>query len=233
MIHRIYMITCKFGRRYIGQTSKSLEKRFKQHAMDSGRFNMPIGRAIKKYGIDAFTITLLTECVSKREANACERGLIAQYGTMHSANGYNVATGGGGLGVGFKHTAETKALWSRQRQGVNKGVPKSEEHRAKLSAANKGKKFTPERAAQAAAQLDAVRHLALTPQALSRRGQSRKGWKPPAECIAKGAASRRGLLHTPEHSAKIGRSVHTAWAYKRALRERGNGPHRPSYLGEG
>jgi len=145
-MYRIYMITGPDGRRYIGMTTKTEAQRMRQHRKDRGRFNMPILKAIADHGIEAFTIRTLAECIDRREAIACERGLIAQYGTLYSAGGYNLTRGGVGMS-GYRHTAETKAKWSAQRLG-KKRPPFTAEHRARMSAAHKGTKLSPSRAAK-------------------------------------------------------------------------------------
>src|SRR5882724_6618744 len=94
----IYMLTCPAGRRYIGQTRRLLARRVYQHgrAWQDGQ-RTALARAVNEHGIDAFTVAVLTECCSIKEAGACERGLIAQYGTHKNAGGYNLTSGGFGV----------------------------------------------------------------------------------------------------------------------------------------
>lgn len=71
----IYLITNKVnGKRYVGQTSKTVEERFRDHIEDcytTKYNNRPLYKAIKKYGVNNFTIEVLEECpnsvVNERE----------------------------------------------------------------------------------------------------------------------------------------------------------------------
>ena len=54
------------GKIYIGQTIQSLKTRFKRHcsfsALSDSEAKMPIKKAIKKYGKENFTISVVEEC---------------------------------------------------------------------------------------------------------------------------------------------------------------------------
>ena len=47
------------GKVYIGQTIQKLSKRISSHKYPSGNKNLPIDAAIKKYGIENFSITTM------------------------------------------------------------------------------------------------------------------------------------------------------------------------------
>ena len=110
----VYMYTNKIsGRRYVGITN-NLERRYKEHLRHSTQL---IDKKIKEYGIDNFDFEILfigtyDECKIK------EQEYIEQYETMVYQNGYNVTKGGDGV-VGYKHSEETKKLYSEQRSGEN------------------------------------------------------------------------------------------------------------------
>ena len=82
---------------YFGITTGSLAKRWREHkcAAKTGNENV-LYRAMRKYGNDAFSITLVYEATSQVEMFAVEKGLIAQYGTFVGAGGYNLTSGGEG-----------------------------------------------------------------------------------------------------------------------------------------
>ena len=93
----IYKITnCINQKTYIGKTTTSLEERWRQHQQDANKEHMqnrPLYKAIKKYGIENFSIELVEECdvsiLSDREIYWIE--------TYHSfSNGYNATLGGDG-----------------------------------------------------------------------------------------------------------------------------------------
>ena len=65
----IYVITNDINnKQYVGQTSISLQERFKQHVSDKDRRSFekrPLYNAMNKYGINHFHIKLLEECPSE------------------------------------------------------------------------------------------------------------------------------------------------------------------------
>lgn len=86
----IYKITNTVnGKLYIGQSKRSIEKRFKRHLSDAnnGVLNTHFARAIRKYGSDNFTIELIDTANSQAELNEKERYWIQYYNTVN--NGYN------------------------------------------------------------------------------------------------------------------------------------------------
>lgn len=91
----IYKITNDINDKvYIGQTSVSIKMRWLQHIKDSKRpekENRPLYRAMKKYGIDAFHISLIEETDNPNER---EMYWIKQYNSFHY--GYNATLGGEG-----------------------------------------------------------------------------------------------------------------------------------------
>lgn len=92
----IYKVTNTVnGKLYIGQTSRTIEVRWREHLQDAfGRKNkrfFAFHRAIKKYGKDAFKIELIEECDSS-VLDERERHWIKYYDTFN--NGYNADYGG-------------------------------------------------------------------------------------------------------------------------------------------
>lgn len=87
----IYKITNLINKKsYIGQTSKPLNARWKEHK--TGDYHRQvIDMAIKKYGKENFTINILEEC-SNEKLDERERYWIAYYDTYN--NGYNSTEGG-------------------------------------------------------------------------------------------------------------------------------------------
>lgn len=83
------------GKIYIGQTIRSLKIRFQKHCRFSsisiGEANMPIKKAIKKYGKQNFTITEI-ESVDDSLLNEREIFWIKYYDSYN--NGYNATIGG-------------------------------------------------------------------------------------------------------------------------------------------
>ncbi|MBR2774280.1 MAG: GIY-YIG nuclease family protein [Selenomonadaceae bacterium] len=78
------------GRRYVGQTTRKVEERFKEHACGKKYL---IGKAIRKYGKENFRYGVIKSCASKEELNAQEIYFIA---ALHckAPYGYNCTDGG-------------------------------------------------------------------------------------------------------------------------------------------
>lgn len=100
------------GKKYIGQTTRELAERFREHCGNSGTSVSPkLKNAIKKYGKDCFCVEVLWESpeCTQAELDAREMQLIADMGTLHP-NGYNLTRGGSG----GRHSDETKKLLSEK-----------------------------------------------------------------------------------------------------------------------
>jgi group I intron endonuclease len=102
------------GKLYIGKTEHSLQRRLSEHLRASMRGSLyPLHCAIRKYGRDAFTASVLSHCFLREWLNRMERYWIKQLSSMFP-KGYNVQLGGDGGktrgNTGLKHTdaARTK-----------------------------------------------------------------------------------------------------------------------------
>ena len=95
MYGSIYKITNKInGKIYIGQTIQKPIERFYQHCAKSAKcevLNMPIHKAILKYGKNNFSFEIL-ETINKNKLNERERYWISYYDSYNS--GYNATFGG-------------------------------------------------------------------------------------------------------------------------------------------
>lgn len=93
------------NKKYIGQTTRTIEKRWNEHIKESKRKNPKyvISRAIKKYGVDNFEIKELcavyctNEYDMKHQLNELEILLIDKNNTLIHNGGYNVAIGGANI----------------------------------------------------------------------------------------------------------------------------------------
>ena len=98
----IYKITNNVnGKLYIGKTShSSIEERFKEHINDSHKSHCekrPLYEAMRKYGVENFTIELIEEIQTDKEA--CIREIywiekLRTYIGYEDSNGYNATLGG-------------------------------------------------------------------------------------------------------------------------------------------
>lgn len=90
MVCGIYALTHNAtGKKYVGQ-SINIERRLYIHSLGKARY--PIGRAIKKYGFDAFSIEIIEEC-ERGQLGEREQHWISRLDTL-TPNGFNLTTGG-------------------------------------------------------------------------------------------------------------------------------------------
>jgi len=113
----IYKITNLVnGKEYIGQTSLSIQERFKQHIHDAnkGYYNhRPLYNAFNKYGIENFIVEELEEC-NTEEVNQKEIEYINKFDTY--SNGYNATLGGEGT-----VTIDYDKVLEKYRMGLSAG----------------------------------------------------------------------------------------------------------------
>ena len=138
----IYLITNKInGKRYIGQTSAPIERRWSQHRSEAKTgSNTRLYNAIRKYGEDNFEIEPLAIVRIREEINLYEKYLISLFDLRNPDNGYNIAEGGDGIGSGYIHDDESR----RKNSEAHKGFVVPLERRIKISKSMKGKPKTEE-----------------------------------------------------------------------------------------
>ena len=86
----VYLITNLLdGKKYVGQTTRTLEERFSEHA----EADSLLGRAIQRDGTENFSREVLSECETPEELDAQERFYIKKLDCKHP-HGYNGTDGG-------------------------------------------------------------------------------------------------------------------------------------------
>ncbi len=129
-----YLITNTVnGKKYIGITKGALKRRYKTHLNIAKKCqdNIALYNAIRKYGVDAFTIEQIASSFSRKDLCALEIELIAQHQTK-VPNGYNMTDGGDGL-KGYVKTDEQRAAHSAKMKLYH--ARKTDEQRAAVSIA--------------------------------------------------------------------------------------------------
>jgi len=130
--HYIYKTTNLInGKYYIGVRSN--KDPWNDVYIGSG---VAIRDAIKKYGKENFNKEILSFHSSREEAY-CTESLIVSQETVDDKNSYNMKCGGMGGKYGIV-SEDTRKLLSL----ATKGIPKTKEHKIKISLANKGKKVS-------------------------------------------------------------------------------------------
>lgn len=81
------------GKVYVGQTARSVQIRWYEHCKNSIFFNTHLYKAMRKYGLDNFSICTLEECTNE-QLNEREIYWINYYDSMKQ--GYNETLGGEG-----------------------------------------------------------------------------------------------------------------------------------------
>lgn len=130
----VYKHVSPNGKIYIGQTgSKNPNRRWMNG--NGYKQNAHFYNAIQKYGWDNFEHVIISDGLTKKEADWLEKYLIAYYETMNPPKGYNHTKGGEGA-CGYTHTEEHKHKMSE----LMKGRSFSEESKTRMSVAMKGNK---------------------------------------------------------------------------------------------
>jgi group I intron endonuclease len=102
------------GKKYVGQTAKSLYQRIKKHEKCIKRNSKsPFYRALYKYGKESFDWYVLKRCSDKKDLNESEIYFINNLKTT-VPNGYNISLGGTGGAIRYgPHTLKTKKKISK------------------------------------------------------------------------------------------------------------------------
>jgi group I intron endonuclease len=91
----IYCATNKLNnKKYIGQTTKTLEKRIQEHLSHLKSRTQRFYSAIKHYGINNFNWTIIEYATTKSDLDEKEKMWIKVSQSMNSEYGYNMCEGG-------------------------------------------------------------------------------------------------------------------------------------------
>lgn len=188
----VYSIThLATGREYIGVTSRTLERRWREHVSKSGQPKKThVGRALRKYGPDAFAMREEAVLPTFDEAKIAERILVA----LRKPE-FNMTEGGDGM-RGYKrvHSAETRAKIAATLEGR----PLTEAHKLKL----RGRRGT--------------RGKRMPDEVRAKISASKLGSKPSAETVARRAASLKARFSTVEGRLEQAAKAKRGWVTRRA-----------------
>ncbi len=111
------------GKAYVGWTSLSVDKRWKDHCYTAFYGSeYAFHRAIRKYGVSCWEHEILETHPSEQDAKSAEIRLIAEHKTfmhLYPNKGYNMTLGGEGV-MGLRWTLEKRILHS----GINSKLSK-------------------------------------------------------------------------------------------------------------
>ena len=125
-MYSVYMLISPSGKKYIGMTSQNVSQRW-----ESGRgyaHNTHLTQAIHKHGWDAFEKVVISNNLSKTDAEKMEREYIARFNTTDRLKGYNILPGGD---VSDGHSVETKRKISETMKRLQ--TPEVLAHKAEVS----------------------------------------------------------------------------------------------------
>lgn len=91
-MYTVYQHIFPNGKRYIGVTRNSVEKRWGYRGYNYK--SQVVGRAIEKYGWDNIEHEVFAVCDTKEQAERLERWLVKHFDTTNPEHGYNILPGG-------------------------------------------------------------------------------------------------------------------------------------------
>ena len=210
----IYSIYCLGNsKRYVG-ISNDIENRWVDHKskLRAGRHsNTHLQSAWKKYGESAFEFMVLQES-EELLLGMLEVAWIRHYDAMNTKVGFNMNEGGkhgkhcdearakiSAAGMGRSPSEETRAKLREAKKGKKRG-PLSDAHRSKLSLIRRGRIVSEETRAKISASKKGIK---FSDEHRANISVGRQGRVITAETRAKNGASHRGRVLTSEHRAKI------------------------------
>lgn len=139
--YTVYILTSPDGKVYIGTTSLRPIVRW---ARGKNYSSKRIKEAMEKYPWDSWKKEIIATEVPRDEAYRIEKELIAKYKSQDPEYGYNTSSGGewGGKGCHYQFTEEHRKRISLSHSGERHyayGKHYTEEHKRKISEAQKGK----------------------------------------------------------------------------------------------
>lgn len=111
MKYVIYKHTSPSGHSYVGYTKLSINKRWKAKISEVKNLDLPLSKALRKYGQENWKHEVLFETNDKDEAHEKEKEFIKKYGY------YNVAEGGEGGNTGLNNNPEKI---TKQKESIRK-----------------------------------------------------------------------------------------------------------------
>lgn len=133
----VYKHTTPSGKVYIGITGNTVEIRWQNGR--NYKSNKHFTNAIKKYGWDNIKHEILSDNLTKEQAEEEEILLIKKYKSNNMNYGYNVENGGNATGKLSEETKKKISIANKGKTSWLKGKHWSEEHKKRISEKEKGR----------------------------------------------------------------------------------------------
>lgn len=193
----IYQIRCLAnGKIYVG-SAINLRARWDRHRWSlsgNSHHSARLQRAWRKYGAQLFVFEVLEIVPELRELVHVEQRYLDQIRPFDPEIGYNICPSAGSV-LGMKRSEEWRAMMS----AAFKGRSYSDETRARMSAGQRGRKHSPEeRAKRAASMVGRV----VPPETRAKISAATKARMADPEARARQSAGTKALWADPEYRDK-------------------------------
>jgi group I intron endonuclease len=213
----LYMATSPSGKRYVGITTRGVERRWRDHVKEARRGTRSrLNSAIKKYGGDAFQLEILDHG-SWDKLNEMEAETIARLGTLWP-DGYNLRAGGSQFAPHPESIAKQAEKlrgrkWSEERKAQHRQAMNRPEVKAACSAPHAGRKATAETRRKMS---ESRRGRAPSPQTIEAARSANLGAKRSEEARQRMRDATRPSA-TDEARQRMSESATQAWKKRRAV----------------
>ncbi len=226
------------GRRYVGLTKKTMERRWERHVQDAsqnrGRGCSHFWAAIRKYGPSAFSHEVLEVCDTLEAANAAEERWIDKLGTLDPEKGFNLIRGGGSqphpvrnpwdrpdyreanAGRNVRHILTSEA---RERQKASLRSPESRAKRSALAKESLARPETVERRrlmredpSYAASISSSLKKSLADPSVRAAMSSRTAALRQDPDYREKLASAHSAAMASPDVRAKFSASSRAAWS---------------------
>lgn len=191
---------------YIGQTTyRDARRRLRGHKNDLLRNqhgNQHLQNSFNLYGVDVFTFQPLFQVNNKAELDWWECMLIKLFNSDNNNYGYNKQSGGS---VGFTVATSRKRIDRLYRPVWNKGIPRTDEEKSKMSEAKR--RWYKTHLHPMYGKTVPLETRQKIRQKLLGRAPTFKGHNHTEEAKRKIAVKRQGIKLSDEHKRKIGEGV--------------------------
>jgi group I intron endonuclease len=197
------------GKCYVGQTTRDLEQRWYEHCLLHGKCRA-LENAIRKYGADAFEVSVVARVETQDALNVLEKVTCAALNT-YAPHGYNLREGGNAAGKMHEQTRQLlrELALKPERIEILREITARPEVRAKTTASKIRYFADPEWKSKTLAAMQEGR----TPESeAARKAKAAATWRTPEVRQAQ-SERQQEIQARPEVKAKKSESLRENWAW--------------------